>query len=113
MTNGIFQSVISQLKDVTDRVFGVVDAEGFVIACTDPSLMGERWPEVVLKVTGSTEQTVTFAQRTYRSALQISLSVLCSAPVRMSGQRPIALWRTSLCAMPNPSMRKSTTGVHL
>ena len=28
MSNSVFQSVIVQLKDVTDRVFGVIDTEG-------------------------------------------------------------------------------------
>ncbi len=82
MTNGVFQNVISQLKDVTDRVFGVVDADGFVIACTDTTLMGERWTEVVLKVSGSTEQTVTFGQRTFRAMVSnanfFECAVFCS-----------------------------------
>ena len=53
MANSVFQSVIVQLKDVTDRTFGVVDTEGYVVSCTDPVLLGERWPEAVLKISGS------------------------------------------------------------
>ena len=30
MSNRIFQSVIVQLKDATDRVLGVIDSEGFL-----------------------------------------------------------------------------------
>ena len=32
MSNGIFQSVIVQLRDATDRVLGVMDSEGTVVS---------------------------------------------------------------------------------
>ena len=67
MSNSVFQSVMLQLKDATDRVFGVVDAEGCVVSCTDTSFLGERWPEAILKVTGSAEPTATFGQKTFRA----------------------------------------------
>ncbi len=69
MSNSVFQSVIVQLKDVSDRVFGVIDTEGCVISCTDISLLGERWPDAALKVSGSSEQTVTFGQKTFRAIM--------------------------------------------
>ena len=66
MSNSAFQSVINQLKDAADRVFGVIDADGSVISCTDIALMGERWPDAALKAAGSTE-AVTFGQKTFRA----------------------------------------------
>ncbi|MBQ5608582.1 MAG: helix-turn-helix domain-containing protein [Oscillospiraceae bacterium] len=69
MANNVFQSVIQQLKDVSDRVFGVVDSEGCVVSCTDAVMLGERWPDAVVKITGSGEQTVTFAQKTFRAIM--------------------------------------------
>ena len=69
MSNSVFQSVIVQLRDVTDRTFGVIDTEGCVISCTDASLLSERWPDAALKVIGSGEQIVTFGQKTYRPIL--------------------------------------------
>ena len=39
MSNSVFQSVIVQLKDITDRTFGVMDTEGCVVSCTDMSLL--------------------------------------------------------------------------
>ena len=50
MSNSVFQSVIVQLRDVSDRVFGVIDTEGCVISCTDMSVLGERWTDAALKV---------------------------------------------------------------
>ena len=67
MANSVFQSVIQQLKDVSDRTFGVIDSDGGVISCTDGSVLGERWPEAVLRLTGSNEQTVAFNNKTFRA----------------------------------------------
>ena len=67
MANSVFQSVIQQLKDVSDRIFGVIDSDGCVISCTDGAMLGERWPEAVLRMTGSNEQTVVFNKKTFRA----------------------------------------------
>ena len=67
MSNSVFQSVIVQLKDAADCVFGVIDTEGCVVSCTDISLLGERWPDAALRVSGSTDQAVTFNQKTFRA----------------------------------------------
>ena len=50
MSNSVFQSVIVQLKDAADRIFGVIDADGYVVSCTDTVLLGERWPDAVLRL---------------------------------------------------------------
>ena len=88
MSNSIFQSVILQLKDATDRTFGVVDTEGSVIACTDASLVGERWSDAVVKVAGSLEQAVTFGQKTFRAILGgtnlLEYAVFCTGDDEMA-----------------------------
>ena len=65
MSNSVFQSVIIQLKDVSDRVFGVIDIDGCVVSCTDVSLLGERWNDAALKL-GNTDHLVTFGQKTFK-----------------------------------------------
>ena len=35
MSGRIFQNVVLQLKENTDRTVGVIDGEGIVIACSD------------------------------------------------------------------------------
>lgn len=47
MSGRIFQNVILQLKENTDRCIGVVDSEGAVIACSDLSLIGQKWDRQV------------------------------------------------------------------
>ena len=69
MSNSVFQSVMVQLKDATDRVFGVIDTDGCVVSCTDLSLLGERWPDAAMKITGSSEYTITFGQKTFRAIM--------------------------------------------
>ena len=66
MSNSVFQSVIIQLKDVSDRIFGVIDSDGSVVSCTDTSVLGERWMEAALRVSNSGEAMITFAQKTFK-----------------------------------------------
>ena len=82
MSNSVFQNVIVQLKEVPDRVFGVIDTEGCVVSCTDVSVLGERWPDAALKVAGSGEAAVTFGQKTFRAILSstgvLEYAVFCT-----------------------------------
>ena len=67
MSNSVFQGVIMQMKDATDRVLGVIDSEGCVVSCTDTATLGERWPEAALKIGNSLEPAVTFNQKTFKA----------------------------------------------
>ena len=67
MSNSIFQGVMQQLKNVSGRVFGVIDSEGCVVSCTDSALLGERWPDAALRAASADDQTVTFGQKTFRA----------------------------------------------
>ena len=69
MSNSVFQSVIIQLKEITDRSFGVIDTEGTVVSCTDMSLLGERWSDAALKVGNASETIVTFVQKTIKAII--------------------------------------------
>lgn len=69
MANMVFQNVIQQLKEIGDRAFGVLDAEGCVVSCTDPSLLGERWTDAALKVAGAGDSVVTFGQKSFRAIM--------------------------------------------
>ena len=81
MSNSVFQSVMLQLKETTDRIFGVIDTEGYVVSSTDVAFLGERWPEAVLKVSGS-QEVVAFGQKTFKpifnSANFFEYAVFCT-----------------------------------
>ncbi len=47
MSGRIFQNVVMQIKEATDRVLGVIDSEGTVISCSDLGLIGAKWSEYV------------------------------------------------------------------
>ena len=47
MSGRFYQNVVLQLKENTDRTIGVIDGEGVVIACSELSLIGQRWTEYV------------------------------------------------------------------
>ncbi len=67
MSNRIFQSVVLQMKEGTDRVIGVIDAEGTVVACDELSLIGERWGEVVGQLNAAENGMVRFEGRTFKA----------------------------------------------
>ena len=46
MAHRIFSEVINKLKAATDRSIGVIDAEGTVVACSEPDLVGSKLPEL-------------------------------------------------------------------
>ena len=69
MSNSVFQNVIVQLKDAADRVFGVIDTDGCVVSSTDAALLGERWPDAAVRVSGAGDTAVAFGQRTFRAIL--------------------------------------------
>lgn len=66
MSSRIFQSVIIQMKEATDRCFGVIDSEGFVVACSELSLIGSRLDNIQ-GITGELpDQTFVSGTRTYK-----------------------------------------------
>ncbi|HBJ16313.1 MAG TPA: CdaR family transcriptional regulator [Clostridiales bacterium] len=82
MSNSVFQSVIVQLRDITDRSFGVIDTEGCVVSCTDMSILGERWTDAAMKVANAADGIVTFGQRSFKAILGnsnvLEYAVFCS-----------------------------------
>ena len=82
MANSVFQNVILQLKEVPGHTFGVMDGDGYVISCTDASIVGERWTDAVAVVSGATEGLVTYAQKTFRpifgNTAGMEYAVFCS-----------------------------------
>ncbi|MEG1632499.1 MAG: helix-turn-helix domain-containing protein [Oscillospiraceae bacterium] len=66
MSSRVFQSVIVQMKEATDRCMGVVDDQGFVIACSELSMIGSHLDDMQGLGTDVSEQIFTSAVRTYR-----------------------------------------------
>ena len=66
MSSRIFQSVILQMKEATDRCLGVIDSEGFVVACSELSLIGTKLENLQTLTGDMSEQFFVSASRTYK-----------------------------------------------
>ena len=82
MSNSVFQSVIVQLKEVSDRVYGVIDAEGCVVSCTDVNLLGEQWPDVAIKLSGALDAVLEADQKCFKAIVSganaLEYAVFCT-----------------------------------
>lgn len=67
MSSRIFQSVVLQMKDSTDRPVGVIDSEGTVVACNELACIGEHWPSAVDAVNAAEGSAVCFEGRTFKA----------------------------------------------
>ena len=67
MSSRVFQSVVLQMKDSTDRAIGVIDSEGTVVACNELSCIGEHWPAAVEAVNAGEGGVVRYEGRTFKA----------------------------------------------
>ena len=107
MSNSVFQSVIVQLRDISDRVFGVIDTEGCVISCTDMTMLGERWADAALRVGNASDSIVTFAQKSFKAIMGSSnyfeYAVFCSGDDETA--RSFWRWRANRICRPDARRR--------
>lgn len=66
MSSRVFQSVIIQMKEATDRCVGVADEQGFVIACSELSMIGSHLDDMLPSIGEDREQTFTSNVRTFK-----------------------------------------------
>ena len=58
MSNRLFQGVIHQMHSALDRVIGVIDESGFVVACSELSMIGESRARAKEEMAYTTERAV-------------------------------------------------------
>jgi carbohydrate diacid regulator len=66
MSGRIFQSVIVQMKEATNRIIGVIDSEGGIVACNELSMVGSKIAKVASVISESNTQTTVFEARTFK-----------------------------------------------
>lgn len=66
MSSRIFQSVIVQIKEATDRCIGIVDDQGFVITCSELPMIGSRLDDFQGLNLENGEQVYVSNLRTYK-----------------------------------------------
>ena len=47
MSSRMFKGVVLQMKDSVNRTIGVIDSDGFVVACSELTCIGEHWAGAV------------------------------------------------------------------
>lgn len=67
MSSRIFQSVVLQMKDSTDRAIGVIDSEGTVVACNELTCIGEKWSGAAEAVNVAETDLVAYGGNTFKS----------------------------------------------
>lgn len=67
MSGRIFQNVVLQLKENTDRTVGVIDGEGIVIACSELSMIGQRWAEFVPAINTAGGSIIASSGKTFKA----------------------------------------------
>jgi len=67
MSGRIFQNVVLQLKENTDRTVGVIDGEGIVIACSELSMIGQRWSERVPVINNASGSMISSDGKTFKA----------------------------------------------
>ncbi len=67
MSGRIFQNVVLQFKDTTDRVIGVIDAEGTVIACSELTGIGKKWNKYVESIEVAEGNCVALEGKTFKA----------------------------------------------
>lgn len=66
MSSRIYQSVIVQMKGATDRCLGIIDSEGFVIACSELSLIGTKLENIQGIASDISDQLFQTSSRTFK-----------------------------------------------
>ena len=65
MSGRIFQSVIVQMKEATDKVIGIMDADGGVLACSALNLVGSRIEGAASAILASTQPYTVYEGKTF------------------------------------------------
>ena len=66
MSSRIFQSIVLQLKEGTDRAIGVIDEQGVVVACNELATIGEKWPAALTAVAADPDALVVSGGYTFK-----------------------------------------------
>ena len=94
MSSRMFQSVIMQMKEASDRSIGVIDGDGNVIAASEPSGLGDKWEEAAHRLNTSGDPVVLSDGKTFKALS--NWSARFDYAVYVSGEDAMA---RSLCLM--------------
>ena len=94
MSSRMFQSVLMQMKDASDRIIGVIDGDGSVIAASEPSGLGDKWEDAAHRINATNEPVTVMGGKTFKALA--SWSARFDYAVFVDGEDALA---KSLCIM--------------
>ena len=102
MSSRIFQSVIVQMKEATDRIIGIIDSDGIVVACNELSIVGNHMENAAVEISLSNKACVITEGKTFR--ILSGLSTEFDYAVFVDGEDETA---RSLCVMAAIAFREA------
>ena len=94
MSSRMFQSVLVQMKDASDRLIGVIDGEGSVIAASEPAGLGDRFEDAAQRLNAASEPVSVVDGKTFKKLTNYSARF--EYAVFVDGEDALA---KSLCVM--------------
>lgn len=67
MSGRIFQNVVLQFKETTDRTIGVMDSEGTVVACSELTGIGKKWNKYLPAIESAEGECVALEGKTFKA----------------------------------------------
>ncbi|MDD6160841.1 MAG: helix-turn-helix domain-containing protein [Oscillospiraceae bacterium] len=67
MSSRIFQSIVLQIKECSDRAVGVIDEQGTVVACNELSCIGEKWAVAAALLAANPDASVVSGGYTFKA----------------------------------------------
>ena len=86
MSGRIFQNVVLQFKETTDRTIGVIDGEGTVIACSELTGIGKKWSKYVSVINAAEGECVTLEGKTFKAHITEARLALAARRLRTSDE---------------------------
>ena len=66
MSSRVFQSIVLQMKECTDRVIGVVDDQGTVVSCNQLTWIGEKWEGAASALNVNESAVIIYGDKTFK-----------------------------------------------
>lgn len=66
MSSRVFQSIVLQMKECTDRVIGVIDDRGTVVSCNQLTWIGEKWEGAASALNVNESAVVIYGDKTFK-----------------------------------------------
>ncbi len=87
MSSRLFQGIVSQMKDAVERMIGVIDSDGVIVACTDPGQIGNQRDQAASELMTATEPTTVVAGYTYKALISWGMRFDYAVFVQGDGDR--------------------------